>query len=201
MAAQVAVLELANVVLAVHNADVKPLTLKDVLFSKDEMEKLKNWVPERFRFGSWSTCFYCGTSPTDNDHVIPYSMLTLEDRKQHSDGFGPRVPSCHECNMILSNYFFDSLAERCEYANKRLRRRYSKLLHMETWQQWELDEVKGKLRGYVVAKQAERGIAVDRVAWQFKEQFTTLFEEAYKQALDEYPDNKEFHAFMKPKWI
>ena len=72
---------------------------------------------------------------------------------------------------------------------------------METWQQWELDEIKGKLRGYVLSKQTERGIAVDRVSWQFKEEFTKLFEEAYQSALTEFPKNKEFHKFMKPKWL
>jgi hypothetical protein len=72
---------------------------------------------------------------------------------------------------------------------------------METWQQWELDEVKGKLRGYVLSKQAERGIAVDRVSWQFKEEFTKLFEEAYQSAKSEFPGNEEFQNFMKPKWL
>lgn len=199
--AQKVLLGVANSILKVHNLDMKHLTAKDVLFSKNEVEKFKNWVPSDFRFGSWSNCFYCGTSPTDQEHVIPFSMLTLEKRTNESANFGPRTPSCHECNLILSNYFFDTLAERCEYANKRLRRRYSKLLHMETWQQWELDEVKGKLRGYVLNKQAERGIAVDRVSWQFKEDFTKLFEEAYQSAKSEFPNNEEFHNFMKPKWL
>ena len=201
MDAQGGVLGVANAVFEAHNSNMKHLNAKDVLFSHQEIEKLKNWVPNDFRFGSWSNCFYCGTSPTDQEHVIPFSMLTSEKRTETSDRFGPRTPSCHECNSILSNYFFDSLAERCEYANKRLRRRYSKLLHMETWQQWELDEIKGKLRGYVLSKQAERGIAVDRVSWQFREGFTKLFEEAYQSALTEFPENKDFHGFMKPKWI
>lgn len=198
---QIWVLKVAGLVLKAHNWNMKQLTAKDILFSQSEIEKLKNWVPSDFRFGSWSSCFYCGTSPTDQEHVIPFSMLTLQKRKEASANFGPRTPACHECNLILSNFFFDSLFERCEYANKRLRRRYSKLLHMETWQQWELDEVKGKLRGYVLSKQAERGIAVDRVSWQFKEEFTKLFEEAYQSAKSEFPGNEEFQNFMKPKWL
>jgi hypothetical protein len=198
---QIWVLKVAGLVLKAHNLNMKQISAKDVLFSQSEIEKLKNWVPSDFRFGSWSSCFYCGTSPTDQEHVIPFSMLTLQKRTDASANFGPRTPACHECNLILSNFFFDSLSERCEYANKRLRRRYSKLLHMETWQQWELDEVKGKLRGYVLSKQAERGIAVDRVSWQFKEEFTKLFEEAYQSAKSEFPGNEEFQNFMKPKWL
>ena len=72
---------------------------------------------------------------------------------------------------------------------------------METWQKWELDEIKGKLRGYVISKQEERSIAVDRASWQFKSDFTSLFESAYEEAKIMYPDNSEFIQFMKPRWV
>lgn len=72
---------------------------------------------------------------------------------------------------------------------------------METWQPWELNEIKGKLRSYVICKQAERNVAVDRSSWQFKEEFTKLFEEAFEQAKAEHQDNKDLHAFMRPRWL
>jgi hypothetical protein len=170
--------------------------------SKELLAKLDSWVPHHFRFGSWSTCFYCGTEPTDRDHAIPFSMLSLENRNgKCGASVGITTPSCHECNSILSDLFFETLHDRCEYVNKRIRRRYSKLLHMETWQDWELNEIKGKLRSYVMCKQAERNVAVDRSSWQFKEQFTKLFEQSFDQAKSEYPDNKHLIEFMRPRWM
>lgn len=176
--------------------------LKTTEPSKELLAKLESWVPHHFRFGSWSTCFYCGTQPTDRDHVIPFSMLSLEKRGgKPCASVGMTTPSCHECNNILSDLFFETLHDRCEYANKRIRRRYSKLLHMETWQDWELNEIKGKLRRYVICKQEERNVAVDRVSWQFKEDFTKLFEQSFDQAKSEHPDNKHLIDFMRPRWL
>lgn len=193
---------LANRVSGLQNRIVKAINTKTVVMKPEMVTKLTSWMPQHFRFGSWSTCFYCGTQPTDKDHVIPFSMCSSEIRKGASGDYpGPTTPSCHECNMVLASFYFDTLHDRCEYANKRIRRRYSKLLHMETWQKWELDEIKGKLRGYVISKQEERSIAVDRASWQFKSDFTSLFESAYEEAKIMYPDNSEFIQFMKPRWV
>ena len=176
--------------------------LKTVEPSKELLAKLESWVPNHFRFGSWSSCFYCGTQPTDRDHVIPFSMLSVEKRDGGcAASVGMTTPSCHECNVMLSDLFFETIHDRCEYVNKRIRRRYSKLLHMETWQEWELDSIKGKLRSYVICKQAERNVAVDRASWQFKEEFTKLFEQAFDQAKSEYPNNKDLIEFMRPRWM
>lgn len=75
------------------------------------------------------------------------------------------------------------------------------MLHMESWQEWELNELKCSLRSYVHSKQQERSVAVRRCTWQFKPEFTELFEIAYKQAKDQFPENVRFQAFMRPKWI
>lgn len=196
------VLPLVNHVSELQNRLVKSINTKTVVMKPEMVTKLTSWMPQHFRFGSWSACFYCGTQPTDKDHVIPFSMCSSEIRKGASGDYpGPTTPSCHECNMLLASFYFDTLHDRCEYVNKRIRRKYSKFLHMETWQKWELDEIKGKLRGYVICKQAERNVAVDRASWQFKEEFTKLFEQAFDQAKSEHPDNKQFIEFMRPRWM
>lgn len=195
-------LPLANPDLELQMLVMKFSNVKTTEPSKELLAKLESWVPNHFRFGSWSNCFYCGTQPTDRDHVIPFSMLSLEKRDGRcAASVGMTTPSCHECNVMLSDLFFETIHDRCEYVNKRIRRRYSKLLHMETWQEWELDSIKGKLRSYVICKQAERNVAVDRASWQFKEEFTKLFEQAFDHAKSEYPDNKHLIDFMRPRWM
>ncbi len=176
------------------------MNLDKVVLSDREVTEINEWLPDGFRFGSWLTCFYCGTSPTERDHVVPYSMLSAERRRGGAHSVGATVPTCHECNMVLSSFYFDTLSDRCDYLNKRLRRRYSKMLHMEAWQPWEIDELKGALRGHVHSKQEERSIAIKRVSWQFTPEFTKMHEDAHKQAVDEFPSNKRFIEFMKPKW-
>jgi hypothetical protein len=44
-------------------------------------------------------------------------------------------------------------------------------------------------------------VAVDRASWQFKEEFTKLFEQAFDQAKSEYPNNKDLIEFMRPRWM
>ena len=196
------VLPLVNPVSELQMLVMKISNVKTTEPSKELLAKLESWVPQNFRFGTWSNCFYCGTQPTDRDHVIPFSMLSLEKRGGKCRGStGMTTPSCHECNIMLSNLFFETMHDRCEYVNKRIRRRYSKLLHMEKWQEWELDSIKGKLRSYVICKQSERNMAVDRASWQFKEKFTKLFEQSFDECKSEHPENKHLMDFMRPRWM
>ncbi len=196
------VLPLANPCSEPQMLVMKISNVKTTEPSKELLAKLESWVPQNFRFGSWSNCFYCGTQPTDRDHVIPFSMISPEKRGGKCRGStGMTTPSCHECNLMLSNLFFETMHDRCEYVNKRIRRRYSKLLHMEKWQDWELDSIKGKLRSYVICKQSERNMAVDRASWQFKEKFTKLFEQSFDECKSEHPENKHLVDFMRPRWM
>lgn len=179
---------------------MRSANLSKVEISEAELKEINSWLPNGFRFGTWSNCFYCGTEPTESEHVVPYSMITVQ-KGIHSVCVGATTPACHECNVILSNFYFDTLADRAEYVNKRLRRKHSKFLHMESWQEWEMNGLSRTLRSHIHCKQQQRQIAVQRCTWQFKKEFTELFEEAYKQAKDQHPENIRFHAFMKPKWI
>jgi hypothetical protein len=182
---------------------MKAQNFKNKTITEQQCLQIVNWMPRRFNFGTWAHCFYCGVQPTDRDHVIPFSMTRLYERGGQ-DAFatsGPLVPSCHECNLLLSASYFDTLQARADFVNKRLRRRYSKLVHLETWADWEISEIKGKLRGHVVQKQEERKIAVNRVSWQVGSEFVADFESAYEQAVINFPENKHFHDFMRPRWL
>lgn len=175
---------------------------KNTTITKEESDILVKWIPQHFRFGSWAHCFYCGIEPIAQDHVIPWSFYNTEKRNTNAGrARGIKTPSCSECNVVLADHYFPTLSERCDAANKRLRRRYSKFMHMEAWADWEMKELKGSLRDYVVWKQAERSKAVNRVGWQYTQTFTELFDKAYASAQLEYPNNKWLHHLVKPHWV
>ena len=181
---------------------MKPQNCKNVTLTAKEVDQIRSWVPEHHRFGTWEHCFYCGESATSIDHVIPHSMLTVEKRTNGASGSpGLKTMACAECNSVLSNLFFPTLSERCYYLNGRIRRRYSNLLHLETWQDWEMKEIKGGLRDYVRMKQAERTFAVNRASWQSGHAFTELFDKAFNEVVEEYPANTQLHNFMRPHWM
>jgi hypothetical protein len=122
--------------------------------------------------GVTGSCYYCGETATCIDHVVPRAMLetlaTLED-DYVSDvlaRFGRRmtVPSCRECNAILSSSYQDSLAKRKAECKRRLRARHRKLLAMPDWSEAELRELGSKLRSQVVRSLALRDIVRLRLA-------------------------------------
>lgn len=126
-------------------------------------------------------------------------MISCSENKG-AQSHGVKTPACSTCNGLVSNSFFDTLHDRCEFINKRLRRKFSKFLHMESWQSWELKSLDQGLKAYVIDKQNERQQAVKRVGWQFTKEFVNLFDQAHKEAVQQFPDNPQFQNFMKPKW-
>lgn len=177
-------------------------SLKALLVTETEIKDMSMWVPTHFRFGSWNHCFYCGEVPLHQDHVIPWSMWRVDKRRGGAgDSPGPRTPACAECNGRLGASFFDTLTQRASYANQKLRRKYSKLLHLEVWQPWEVTGLSGTLRKFIESKQVERNIAVRRASWQCTPDFTGLHELAWTQALADFPTNIKFLKFMRPPWV
>ena len=127
--------------------------------------------------------------------------MLFPDADHDGSSKGMTAIACKECNSILSSAYFHSLDARCRYLNSRLRHRNSKLLKLAVWEPWELQTIKGALRGHVIDKQKEREIAFSRVCWQNGEAFQKLFEDSYNQAVLLYPLNKQLHTFMRPAWV
>lgn len=116
-----------------------------------------------FKFGTPKYCTYCGDYANEQDHVIAVSYQhnnasvmgarTRTDRQGRSSG--PTCYCCTECNRHLSNRWFDTFKERCEWAKQRLENKVKPIL----WRNSELEELDYKLRHMVET-------AIKRRQWQ-----------------------------------
>jgi len=90
-------------------------------------------------------CTYCG-NPCDNlDHVTPV-LYTHNSRKNISYSKKVTVPSCGECNSLLGDKMFLTIGDRAAYLSQRYAKRFDKYLKMPIWEQYEINELEGRLR-------------------------------------------------------
>ena len=178
----------------------KPKTTKhSFIITKSDIQQLKNWIPDHFTFGSWNHCFYCGDTPIAQDHIIPWSMLSLLDHSGNDKG--PKTPTCTQCNSILSSYYFDSLHERCLYTKQYLSKKYNKISKIPDWQPSDIQQLNGKLKSHIQHQLNLKSQITPRLLWQNSNTFISLFDEAYNQSLTQLPHNTQFHKFMMPHWL
>lgn len=110
------------------------------------------------------TCFYCGETATDEDHAIPHSLLHGIGHKR--TGYETdTLPCCHECNGLLSSQVFNTLAERKDYLDKRLRQRYVGELKAPPWTDAELAELGDGLRSHAMAVHLTREAIARRLIY------------------------------------
>ena len=96
-------------------------------------------------------CFYCGDPADAKDHVpalcrVPdYRRLNLEKEEYFL------VPSCTECNVLLSDSLQDSILDRVIIAHGLLEEKYKKLLKGKKWNKQMIEdaELDGNLRLYI----------------------------------------------------
>lgn len=118
-------------------------------------------------------CFYCGNIADSTDHVVPKSMLQtlsiLEDKEVTNIlvRFNRRltVPSCKQCNSMLSNKYFDTLRARKAYLKTRLRKKYSSLLRTADWTSEQLQVLDGNMRKRVEQSLREKTEILKRLSY------------------------------------
>lgn len=87
-------------------------------------------------------CTYCNSNLANaRDHVIPRSW-------SNNESFAEKyvVPSCTECNALLSNSVVHSIEERAAYLQTLYLKRYRKLLKTPEWSNQELKEMSPSMR-------------------------------------------------------
>lgn len=104
-----------------------------------------------FSFGSPNCCAYCGNKADCRDHVIAVSYQS-NSKKHRFSGNGPWVWSCNDCNENLSNRYFDTFGDRCEWNQWRLT---AKVKPVE-WHTWELKPMDYNLRSHIRAEMEQR---------------------------------------------
>lgn len=98
-------------------------------------------------------CFYCGMPARTRERLRgAYDKIEI-------------VWACPECKQVSrSMVFTDALAKR-RWIKDYLRRHYKKLMRSPSWSDAELEELKPRLRGHVVAKLRKQAIIEARIAW------------------------------------
>lgn len=89
-----------------------------------------------FHFGSGNSCTYCGEPATSRDHVIAVSYQTIRKGARFENN-GPWCWSCSQCNSSLSNRYFDTFKDRCEWIHWRHEVQAKPI----NWHEWELKPI------------------------------------------------------------
>jgi len=122
-------------------------------------------------------CVYCGDFFSEMDHYPP----ATETRQ------GVLIPSCNECNSILSNLRFERFEDRVKYVKKKLKSRYKKALETPEWSEEELSELGQSLREAAVLWREQQRFIRKRVAWDA---------ETYLRSIDTGNDFAQANAEM-----
>jgi len=118
-------------------------------------------------------CHYCGLASDTTDHVVPQSLLEtldiLDDMETKrilvSRNRILTVNACRECNSLLSNKYFNTLAQRKQYLKRRLKQRYQKYLALPEWTDTELGTLSSKLRTYVLQGLRAKELVTERLLY------------------------------------
>lgn len=108
-------------------------------------------------------CVYCGELAGTKDHLLPRNFTGESDRLRV-----PVVPSCQECNSILSESYMPDVLERREYVQNRLRIKYKKYLRVIQWGESDLAEFGDQLRSVILSQMEQHDRIVRRLAWPEK---------------------------------
>jgi len=128
-----------------------------------------------------TACYYCGAVAETIDHVVPQIVLqaaALSQDESVRQYFHKRhrimtVPACTECNSLVGPKYFDTLAERRDYARERLRRRYRRYIETPSWEPSSLMDLDSPLRGYVLNALEIRRLVLLRLSWKWPAQERT----------------------------
>lgn len=111
-------------------------------------------------------CTYCGMNASCLDHVVPWSYENHGRRPaQRVTNRKDCVPACQECNGLLSNFMYITIAERALYLSGRLQVKHSKLLKAPDWEPEEYEELSGRLKKQVKSLQTKKKVTQARVAY------------------------------------
>lgn len=113
--------------------------------------------------GTWTHCAYCGEPSTCRDHLWPFKMLSVADRKRYEPQIGPQAMACRDCNGLLSDKYFETFETRAKNVSEKLYLRAHQT--GAKWSKAEIRELRGKLRKFVDFKQTQRRCLMERSQW------------------------------------
>jgi len=109
-------------------------------------------------------CTYCGMRASCLDHVLPFSYSSpIDERTRSSYSKSDCVPACKECNGLLSNLMYITVADRAMYLVGRLTEKNKKLLDSPDWSEEDYEELSGRLLEHVKSLQTKKKILKARI--------------------------------------
>lgn len=105
-------------------------------------------------------CIYCGLAASCMDHLIPEPWSGPAVRRSVM-----QVPSCVECNVIISDSLTFNITERRALAHTRLEKRNAKWLRAKYFTDAEVAEFGYNLRGKVQEGMHMRAVTELRLRW------------------------------------
>jgi hypothetical protein len=114
-----------------------------------------------FKFGSSTTCTYCGEDAESIDHVFCVCSQTMKRKNSDKTAYGPTTHACLDCNNKLGSRQFDSFLERCQFVSDRLAKKARPIM----WTQGELNTLAYSLKDYVSREMKKRLYYRFRADW------------------------------------
>lgn len=154
----------------------------------------RQMVPD-YLFGCRGICTYCGDTANSIDHVIPVSYFDGKIVRSGSmNGRGVRTYSCTDCNSNLSNKYFESFHDRCEYVNKRIAQRNRKILNLPVWSEEDFEELGKNIKARLAGKLNFKALVLERLRWQSTNEFNE-----YRQEAQDYFNSKT--KIISKEWM
>ena len=166
-----------------------------------QSDLLENWVPSYLLLETpKDVCVYCGDQASENDHLIPFSMLTSQTRKGENWG-GLMSRSCPSCNRVLSNQYFVTLDRRVAFVSRKISKQLKKIKCSSGWTQREISELSDSLKHLIEAKIRAKQDSERRVLWSKTPAYIDLREKMYEKCLLLYTKNTHLLEFIRPNWV
>lgn len=111
-------------------------------------------------------CTYCGERATCRDHVLPFSY-GCSTKRIRSSSYSRKtcVPACEECNSLLSNFMYTSIAERALFLAGRLWYRHKDVLTSPQWSKEEYDGLSGNMLKHIKSLQTKKNLVKVRIEY------------------------------------
>ena len=129
------------------------------------------------------TCFYCGEPGNQYDHQPPitrvsdYRSLGLATEKYI------KVVSCAECNGMASDYLSETILDRADFVDKKLKQKYKKIMLSPVWDETDIEQaqLRGRLRQSVKNHSNKLVRILDRIDYGYG---VHRYVDAYKIGMD-----------------
>lgn len=105
-------------------------------------------------------CVYCGNHGFTNDHLIPRNWSGEAGRRHVMT-----VPACGTCNSVISDAPPTSITGRRRYAQRKLRKKYARVLAYMDYSDDELDEFGPALRAAIENGLEQKAHVRDMLSW------------------------------------